>query len=45
MGNKKTRPLEETPHSILLLPLLLGAASGLPWYCPVQGLPNTGGHS
>ena len=44
MGNK-TRPLEETHHIILLLPLLLGAASGLPWYCPVQGLPNTGGRS
>lgn len=45
MGNKKTRPLEETHHIILLLPLLLGAASSLPQYCPVQGLPNTGGRS
>lgn len=45
MGNKKTRPsLEETHHIILLLPLLLGATSGLPRYRPVQGLTLVGIH-
>lgn len=45
MGNKKTRPsLEETHHIILLLPLLLGATSGMPRYRPVQGLTLVGIH-